>query len=439
MTRILLALFLMVLMVGCNDSGPATTSSDTTSGQDTTPGADTQTPQDTGNPLPTGVTWADDIAPLVYENCMPCHREGNIAPVAFEAYESARDYAPLMARKTRLREMPPWGADNSGDCHTWMDPRWLSDDEIRLIAGWLEEGTPSGDLSKVPALPPEQPALETVDLTVTMDEAYTPQLSPDDYRCFVLDPQLDTDQFLTAFEVKPGVAEQVHHVILYGLNDAEADAQAEALDAGDSVPGYTCFGGANVNGTTLLGAWAPGERVARYPEGTGVRLKAGRKLVMQIHYNVKEGAVPDQTSMDLALSPSVGNEAYIVLLADPSLNVAPGQEAGTHTRELDLSSFGAPIGVTLRGVFPHMHQLGTEIRFSHKKAGSDAFDCLMDVPRWDFQWQQFFFYEDPVRIEPADTLKMECVYDTTGQTQNVRWGEGTDDEMCLVGVYVTLF
>jgi hypothetical protein len=267
-----------------------------------------------------------------------------------------------------------------------------------------------------------------------MPLSYTPDATiDDDYRCFVVDPGTREDRFLTAFAVRPGRAEMVHHVLIYGLDSEESEARALELDAAEAGPGYTCFGGPSVDGdVNVLAGWAPGTAVTRYPAGTGIRLRGGRKVVMQIHYNLEHagGALPDRTAVDLELAPAVEHEAEVLPLVAMDFELEPGREkvsASNEVRGEDGTTYH------LLGVFPHMHLLGRSLRVERIRDGEAS--CVADVPRWDFHWQQFYFYQQPIDIEPGDVARITCDFDTRGQSDVVTWGEGTRDEMCLAGFY----
>lgn len=374
--------------------------------------------------------WWEDVAPIVYANCVSCHQEGGIAPMPLISYEDALVVAPIMAASVESRMMPPWGVDNSGDCNTFEDARWLKDEEIAVIRAWVDDGMPEGDPQNAPELPGELPGLEQVTHTLDSGVDYEPDGSiDDDYRCFVVDPGISQDMFLTAYEVKPGDERVVHHVILYAL-DASATAEAEQLDAADPRPGYSCFGGSEVGGEFVAG-WAPGTPPTRYPEGTGPRLRAGAKIAMQIHYNLLNGVWSDRTTVDLTLSDDA-REALILPIADYSLSLPPGMDSVT---ESDTTQNPSPIPVTVYGVFPHMHQLGRQMRVVTRRGAEEI--CMVDVPNWDFNWQQFYLYDEPITVMPGDELEISCTYNTEGKTQTTTWGEGTQDEMCINFFYLT--
>jgi hypothetical protein len=380
-----------------------------------------------GAGAPGAVTFWEDVAPIVYANCVGCHVDGGIASFPLVTFADARGIGTAMKTETAARNMPPWHVDNSGDCNTFADARWLSDDELATLAAWVDGGYLEGDPASAPAMPQPE-TLPEVTRTLDIAADYTPDASiTDDYRCFLVDPETSADMYLTAYEMKPGAPTIVHHVILFSLDSAAAEQQAEDLDGAEEGPGYTCFGAAGVP-SQFIGGWAPGTPVTRYPKGTGVLIPGGRKAILQIHYNTLNGVEPDRTRMDVTLVPSVPKVATIAPIADYTLDLAPGQ---TDVEETSSMANPAPIPVQIHGVFPHMHQLG-------KKLVATAGDqCLVDVPAWDFHWQQFYFYDDPVTVMPGDVLTITCTYDTMGKQTTTTWGEGTQDEMCLNFVYAT--
>ncbi|MDC0716462.1 monooxygenase [Nannocystis bainbridge] len=377
-----------------------------------------------------GPTYHRDVAPIVAAHCVECHQQGGIGPFPLTTYEEVAPHAGAIAEVTAGRSMPPFNLDNSGACNTFAGARWLADDDLATLDAWAQAGAPAG-----PAVAPEPapaPAwqLDRVDLTLAMPEPYTPDPGEDDvYRCFILDPQLDHDAFVVAFAVRLGRRSMVHHLTLYALDAAEDEAEAAALDAADAGPGYTCFGDPLVPSRWLVGT-GPGDPGGRLPEGTGLRMAAGRQAVLQMHYNQVHGAGSDQTAIDLQLAASVAHEASVKRVEDAYLELPPGRPAvvESDTRELHED-------FTLWGVWPHMHDLGRQLRVTARGPGGDT--CLAQVNDYRFHWQQFAFYERPLHVRAGDTLQIDCTYDTTGRTMTTSWGYGTADEMCIGFFYVT--
>lgn len=377
-----------------------------------------------------GPTWSRDVAPLVGSRCVTCHRAGGIAPFSMEDHASASPYASNMAYRTTDRTMPPWLP--SPDCRRFaeQDARTLTDAEIQLLREWARAGAPEGQRG-VPATPPPPIDLGPPGLTVTTPP-YEPQGSTehptDDYRCFKLPTNLDAPRQVVGFGVRPGNAKVLHHVILFAV---DASLAARVPDR------YECFGGPGIDflgdpaaifKVRALGAWAPGTDVTRFPRGTAVPMAAGSFLIAQMHYNLLAGSGTDASAFDLYFADEpVANEA--MLLGVPNWEFAvPARTTGYRSAATHVS----PGGALLFGVFPHMHLLGRSVRLD-----IDG-QCAVDVPRWDFDWQGFYFYDGrPIVVNAGSTLRIECSWDNPTD-RVVTWGEGTTDEMCLVGFYAVL-
>lgn len=392
-------------------------------------------------------TYEEDVAPILARQCLGCHRTGGIAPFALGSYTEARAHAAAIADSTATRRMPPFLIDNSGACNTFVDTPWLTEREIETIGRWVELGAPRGEPSaaqsqaEVAAPPggeeaPAPPPPIVVGATLDPETDYQPREElGDDYRCFLVDPGNTEDRFLTGYEVVPGDPSIVHHVILYSIDDDGGMSRAVQLDAEEPGPGYTCFGtsGLSIQSSRAVAAWAPGTAATRYPAGTGIRLHGGRRAIMQVHYNTENGVGPDRTRIHLELAPAVDRPAEILAVADLALN-APGGQDRYLTEPIRITP---GVGGFVHGVYPHMHKLGRELhaRVVHTDESSN---CLAEVPAWDFSWQRFYFLDRPQYVLGSDRIELSCAYDTRGRAEPVRWGEGTGDEMCLLGLYVTL-
>jgi hypothetical protein len=210
-------------------------------------------------------TFTADIAPILDKHCKNCHFEGGIGPFSLLTYEDAKAYAFDIADEVEEGDMPPFHADNSGACNTFVNAAVLTQKEIKTIGAWAEGGAPEGALS-TPLSPPVADTLQNPELVVTLAEPYESakldkngQPSADDIRCFILDINLTEDRFLASYEVIADHPEIAHHMVLFRLDDPEAEAQAAEFDAAFEVddqgqplldaagqpfnnPGYDCPG-----------------------------------------------------------------------------------------------------------------------------------------------------------------------------------------------------
>jgi mono/diheme cytochrome c family protein len=383
------------------------------------------------------VSYAADVEPILARHCVTCHVEGAIAPFALDSLDAARQWGAASAVAARMRVMPPWNPDNSGDCQTYSNARWLTEAEISVLERWVEDGMPAGE-AVPPSMPPAEPPV-AVTVVRGMPEPYRPEASAehpsDDYRCLVI-PGFDADTHVTAYEVRPGRLDQVHHIIGYVAANAAGEEEILRRDAEAPGPGFPCFSGLNDANVLGVFGWAPGTMSARYPDGVGIEVPGGRPMVLEIHYNLANGVEPDRTDVAFELAAEVERAGLLLAYDDAALLLQPGRPDATHGHAFRFADFGVPEPLLVYGVSPHMHLRGVSQRLEAlREDGSTT--CLMDVPRWDFHWQDLGIYSAPVRIEPEDLLRTTCVFDTRNDAAPVAWGEGTTDEMCLSTLVVT--
>ncbi|MCA2978884.1 MAG: monooxygenase, partial [Myxococcaceae bacterium] len=379
------------------------------------------------------VTWYRDVLPVTQTKCQSCHRAGGIGPFALETYAQARPMAAAMKSAVVARRMPPWMP--SAACGTpFVNDFSLTQAQIDTLAKWADDGAPEGNPADAPTPPGPVGQLPRVDATLTMSEPYTPSSArADDYRCFLVDPALAAARFVTGYDVTPGVTAEVHHVIVYIVDRAAARTK----DMGEAGPGWTCYGDSGIaNSPGPIGAWAPGISSVVYPAGTGIRLQPSQALAMQVHYNTNAGTrSPDQTSVRLMYAPqgtTVTSATLAPLVAD---GFAIPPNATNHTFSRSFPNPTRSIDLKVYGLMPHMHTLGKRITLTGVNA-PNAEDCLIDIPRWDFHWQSQYFRQQPYLLSRSGSVKMTCTWDNP-TSRTVRWGEGTEDEMCFAYVYVT--
>jgi hypothetical protein len=408
------------------------------------------------SPRSTPATWHESVGPLFQQKCVGCHVEGGIAPFALQTYAQAYPMRDAIKSSVQARTMPPWPPSN--ECASYLYDRSLSDEELALVTRWVDEGAAEGDASKAPVTSGTSPSgLSRVDLSLPMPTEYTVQKSPDDYRCFILDwPYTDT-RYVTGFRADPGNAGIVHHVIAY-LATPDQVSEAQTLDDNEPGPGYTCFGGPGLNDGQVawLGAWAPGTLGLDYPEHTGLRIASGSKVILQVHYNTRHGngtrRLTDRTSVAFKVDPHVDKVAFMQpwtnsdWVNNKTMNIPAGQADVVHAWGEDPSPSLASLThdifknnqpITLHSAALHMHTLGTHARLEIQRGSGDK-ECLLDIPRWDFDWQDSYIFTQPKVFNPGDSIQLECHWDNSAPgAADANWGEGTGDEMCLGLFYMT--
>lgn len=320
---------------------------------------------------------------------------------------------------------------------------------------------------------------------------YRPQAEAggtDDYRCILLDPKITAESFLSGVVLEPGNPNLVHHAILYRV-DPEEVAAAQAKDAQDPRLGWSCFGGpglagnsdalGGLNSAPWVAAWATSGGEQRFADGTGQQLKAGSRLILQMHYNLLNGTGVDSTAVKLRVAPAGAHLQPLQTLLLPAPVELPcpanqhgplcdrtasifdvirrfGQDAGrtiaglqllcgsslTEPRAGPTQTCARPVSSTiqLRAVAGHMHLLGKSIQIDLERQDGTS-QRLLDVKVWNFDDQRATVLTKPIAVHPGDKLRVTCTHDATLRQKlpalaklpprYVVWGEGSSDEMCL--------
>ena len=383
-------------------------------------------------------TYSKEIAPILWKNCAGCHRPGEVGPFSLLTYKDAAKRADFLKEITAERRMPPWKPEPGFG--TFHDVRRLADGDIAKIAAWADAGAPEGVAADLPAAPtfPEGWQLGTPDVVLEMPEAFTvPADGRDVQRCFVIPIPIDTDRTVAAVEFRPGNAKVVHHALFY----LDSKGAARRKDEAEPGPGYKTFGGPGIIPTGGLGGWAPGSLARRLPEGTGKYLRKGSDLVLQIHYH-PDGKVESDRS-------TVG----IFFTKEPARTIVGGLAvrsrglyipAGDDDYKVHAESQPLPAAVSVIGLFPHMHNLGHEMKVVAETPEGKTVPLIW-IKDWDFNWQGQYQYVNPVRLPKGTVVKLDAVYDNSASNPRnpstppvaVHWGEQTTDEMCLLGIQVT--
>lgn len=363
----------------------------------------------------------DDVAPILARRCVGCHSDSGLAArPRLDRYDDIVRQREQIGRAVWTREMPPWIADDTGICCRWRDSLWLPKDELSTLVAWLEDGAPAAKRTAPASLPARaSPTLAHVDVTLDQAEDFVPGLTDRAYRCFVVDPKLERDRFMTALRVSSTDPRAVAQVTLFAI---ESEPPGKA---------YPCYGSPLVRPARLIASWTWDVPVLRLPPGTGVRLRKGEKLVMQVHYDVITSglAAPTRTSVELELEDGV-KEAVLLRLASEPFVLQPSRRVTRTGGDLVV-----PRKMTLWGIAPRMHTLGKSLRVQRVEGAASR--CLGAFERWDFYRQRLFLYQEPVRLAEGDRLRVLCTYDTESRQDVVTSGGGIRDEECAAYLYVT--
>ena len=382
--------------------------------------------------VPAAVTYAHDIAPILYRNCTTCHRAGEVAPFTLASYGDARKRARQIALVTEQRIMPPWKADSHGE---FQDERRLTAAQIVLLHRWADAGAPEGRPVQEPPAPHFAAGWATgkPDMLVAPARPYTvPSEGRDLYRCYVIPTAFAEDRYVSAVDAHPGNRAVVHHALVYV--DTSGAARRKEAETHDGSPGYPEFGGLEFTPAGMLGGWAPGAMPHPLPADTGITLPKGADIVLEVHYHPDGRPETDLTQVALYFNGGqIARPMHLFPLANTHLQIPPGD------KDYEIrASLPVIFDATLLTIFPHMHVLGRQMTVTATLPNGTT-KQLVDVPDWDFNWQGFYAYKEPVHLPAGSRIDLVAHYDNSpGNPLNpsrppklVTWGEQTTDEMCL--------
>lgn len=383
-------------------------------------------------PIPTPteatLTFNRDIAPILNANCVVCHREGEVGPFTLTSYMDAAKRARQIARVVDTKLMPPWKASQvHGE---FEGQRTLTDREIETLKAWAATDRAEGDAADLPPLPTfaSDWILGEPDLVLEMEEDFeVPAGGADIFRNFVIPYDIPEDKLVATVQFKPGDASVVHHSILYLDNTGKARTKDKAAEG----PGYSTFGGPGFVPSGSIGGWSPGKTPRPLPDGLGRKMQKGADLVMQIHYHPSGKATKDRSKVGIYFVDKPKNEAFAIWTSSLDLDIPPGEEKYKAT-----ATYKLPAEVTLLSCIPHMHLLGqTMTATAYLPDGTSQ--LLIDVPQWDFNWQDEYMLADPLQLPAGTKLEVTASYDNSENNptnpssppQRVTFGEETTDEM----------
>ena len=393
---------------------------------------------------PAPVTYSETIAPILYDNCVTCHRPGEAAPFALLSYDDTKKHGKQIAKVTGSRYMPPWHATHGyGE---FADERRLTDDQIAAIAEWVKTGMPEGDPGRMPTLPsfPEGWHLGTPDLVLQMPTAFElPASGPDIYRNFVIPTHLADNKWVRAVEFRPRARKAVHHVLFA----YDASGAAVKQDGKDGHPGFGGMSAIGVGGAAgasgPLGGWAVGATPAFLPSGAALPLPKGSDLVLQMHFHLTGKPEIEQATVGIYFADRPP-ERRLWSVQVPALfgfgagiDIPPGEKNYLVTDSLTL-----PADMKALFVGAHAHYLAKEMKATATLPDGTT-QPLLWIQDWDFNWQDRYFYKTPVLLPKGTRIDVRLTYDNSADNPRnpnptsparVTWGEQSFDEMGSVSV-----
>ena len=386
-------------------------------------------------------TFTRDVAPILYRNCVQCHRAGEIAPMSLMTYAEVRPWARAIRKATTERVMPPWHADAPEG--TFENERRLTAAEKDTLARWAGGGAPHGDPADLPAAPAfvDGWRLGTPDTVFEMQEDYAvPATGTVEYEYFYIPTNFTEAKWLKAIEVRPGNREVVHHVIVMYEAPPDGPRAAAALKFGPeqdlppSREGHRPKRKAT-NPRRMIASYAPGTDPQVFQPGTALRLAPGGTIELQMHYTTNGKATTDRTRIGMVFAKEPPAHE---LRASAFMNTKLRIPAGARDHKVDAKVEFVQDTV-LWGMLPHTHLRGTKWEYTIVLPDG-TMKPLLSVPQYDFNWQTYYMFKRPVTVPKGARILSSAWYDNSENNvsnpdaaSDVLWGDQTWEEMQYTG------
>ena len=367
------------------------------------------------------VTYHNRISRLVQTNCQECHRAGGVAPFALETFEQVTAKSGMIRKMVDRGLMPPWfaAAPAAGEHSPWGNDRSLAARDRADLLGWLNAGKPLGEAKDAPQPRtfPKEWEIGTPDAVVQIPRAIEVKAEGTmPYQQVSVETGFTEDKWVRGFEVQPTAREVVHHVLIF----VQEPGQGRGRGENDETGGF-------------FAAYVPGNNHIIYPDGFAKPLAAGARLRFQIHYTPNGTATRDQIKLGLLFAKEAPQHiVHVAGIADHRLSIPPGAAHHPETAVIPI-----PAEVKLLAFMPHMHVRGAAFRYEAILADGTV-RTLLDVPRYDFNWQLSYRYAEPPTLPRGSKIRATAWYDNSANnpanpdpTKTVRWGPQTYDEMML--------
>lgn len=395
-------------------------------------------------------TFTKDVAPILYKHCATCHRPGEAAPMSLLTYEQARPYARAIANAVTNRTMPPWHAE--APVGTFHNERILDETQRKTLTAWAAGGALNGDPRDLPPQPVfvEGWSLGKPDVVLEMQEDYpVPATGTIQYEWFYIPTNFTEAQWVKSIEIRPGNRAAVHHVLVYyrAKRDGKTAPVARANRKNQSNPPPDEEGVAlrprrrDLAGmpSRIVATYAPGTNPQVAPAGTAFRLEPGGIIELQMHYTATGQPASDRTKVGItfATEPSP-REVRFQEFFNVTMKLPAGAANVAVTTDLEFLQ-----DATVWGLFPHTHLRGKKWDYKLQLPNGEIRSVLA-VPRYDFNWQTYYMFREPLRVPKGSKIISTAWYDNSAANKNnpnpnvdVFWGDQTRQEMQYTGILLS--
>lgn len=366
------------------------------------------------------VTYCKQVSRILQNHCVRCHREGEIGPFVLTDYDEVIGWAEMIKEVIEDKRMPPWNANpDHGD---FSNARHLTDEEKQIINQWVDAGAPKGDEADLPEAKqyvdgwqlPKAPDF----VTNVSPKPY--QVKADgilEYERFRIDPKFTKDKWVRAVQLLPGNHRVVHHILAFAIPRGK-----RMRDVGGGIDGF-------------LAGYVPGLTPEQYPEGMAKRIPKGSTILFEVHYTPIGSKQTDHSKIGIVFADE--SEITHEVVTTSGLNRDFRIPSNTESHPVEARSHRPIGGSLLLGMMPHMHLRGKSFRYTAQYPSGEK-EILLDVPRYDFNWQMAYRLSQPKQIPEGTKFQLNATFDNSennlhnpNANQSVRWGDQTYEEMMI--------
>jgi peroxiredoxin len=379
----------------------------------------------------TSISYADEIAPILADNCATCHRENGIAPFALNSHQSVQGWSPMISEVVMTRRMPPGQIDPH--VGKFDGAPGMTNLEVQKLINWIAAGSineSANDPLTELTWPDSKWSLGEPDLIVKIPPQQIPATGVLDYRDLRVPlTELTESRWVRGSEVSPGDHGVVHHVIptvippsggLWAWLVARGERRrSNILNLNPEVP--------------TLASYAPGYLNRMEAENTGALLEAGSTIEFQMHYTTSGKETVDETELGIYFYPEgvIPEQRVSGRPAESEdIYIPPGVKDHPISASLVMDR-----DVYLQSVLPHMHFRGKRVKYTAQYPDGTE-QVLFSQPLYNFNWQLTYHFEDPVFLPAGTTVLVDGAFDNSAQNPfnpdpsiNVYDGEQSWEEM----------
>jgi hypothetical protein len=387
----------------------------------------------------TPVTFNKDVLPILQKNCQGCHRPGEAPPMSFLTYQETRPWAKSIREAVLEKRMPPWFADPHFGKFT--NDRSLSQSDINTLVAWVDGGAREGNPSHAPK-PLEFTdgwSIGKPDAVLEMPNEFTlPASGTVNYQFILLPTEFKEDKWVEKVEIRPSNRAVVHHIVSFitepgsritnGLKPGQPFPVPNSAPRGNPVDDGTGF---VIVDPEILSVYVPGTSGQSYKPGHAKLIKAGSSVLLQMHYTTNGVTTADRSRIGFVFAketPSQRVRSFAV--ANQRFKIPPGAPNHRVDARVTLEE-----SIAISSFAPHMHARGKRFEFRAVSPSGES-EILMRVPKYDFNWQLFYYLDKPVVLPKGTRLEVTAYFDNSVANPGnpdpgaeVRWGDQSWEEM----------